>query len=470
MFTLKIVNRKLISKSNIILRSYSSNKNPMSRTWNVIKKDIPVLFGKKKDILYPEHADIVIIGGGLIGASVAYWLKTRAGEGLSIVVLEKDFTYKDYQKLGQYNQGNLKQHYSLPENLHLAQNSSEFLRNINKNLGSDVVIDYRPTGSLVLASEKYAEKLEHNVKLQNEFGFKNKLLTPETIRNKFPWINTDDIKLGCTCIESEGTYDIWELHKGLIKKSKELGATYVNAEVIGFEVEQQRDVLMEGVAPGSFKKIMRVIYQTPDKEQYTVKFAGCILAAGDKSPEVAKLAHIGTGDGLLSVSLPIQRQENKIYSIKQKTILPGLTTPSVMDTSGLWLRRNGLENNLLCGHIPIPSLKSKDMVEEEYFSSIIKPALVNRVPSCEDAEINIVGTEVYDYNTYDETGILGPHPYHNNLYIAAGFGKEGCQHAPGIGRAIAELIIDSQFVNIDLTRFGFDRFLIGEPMIESNIY
>lgn len=106
------------------------------------------------------------------------------------------FQYKEYQKLGPYIQGNLKQHYSLPENLHLAQNTAEFLRNIKENLGNDVCIDYHPTGSLVLASEKYAEKLEHNVKLQNEFGLKNELLTPETIRDKFPWINTDDIKLG----------------------------------------------------------------------------------------------------------------------------------------------------------------------------------------------------------------------------------------------------------------------------------
>lgn len=93
-----------------------------------------------------------------------------------------------------------------------------------------------------------------------------------------------------------------------MNKSKELGAIYVNAEVTGFELEQQRDVLMEGITPGSFERINRVKYQTPDNEEHYVKFAACILAAGDKSGHIARLAKIGTGDGLLTVPLPIEKR------------------------------------------------------------------------------------------------------------------------------------------------------------------
>lgn len=470
MLSLKYVCKSIKSSNNTFLRSYARHKNPLTKTWNVLKNDIPQLYKGKKEITYPEHADIVIIGGGLIGASVAYWLKTRAGEGLSVVIIEKDITYKEHQKRWQYIRANISQHYSLPENLNLAQYTAEFLRNIKENLSCDVDIEYYPTSSLVLASEKYADKLEHNVKLQHEFGLKQELLTPEVIKNKFPWINTHDVKLGCMGIESEGSYNLWSLLKGLIKRTEELGAVYVNAEVVGFELEQQRDILMEGVKPGTLKKITRVKYKTSDNEEYEIKFAGCILAAGHESAEIAKLANIGTGKGLLAVPMPIKKRENKIYSIVQKDTKMDLTTPFILDTSGLWLKRNGLENDVLCGHIPVMSIDNSNLMEEEYFSKIIKPAIENRIPSFKSAVINPVGTEICDYNTFDETGILGPHPYHNNLYIAAGFGKEGYQHAPGIGRAIAELIIDSQFVNIDLTRFGFDRFLIGEPIIEPNIY
>lgn len=73
-------------------RSYSTDvKNPFTRTWSVLSRDIPGLFGKnKKQVDLPEHADIVIIGGGFIGSAVAYWLKIKAGPGLSVVVIEQD--------------------------------------------------------------------------------------------------------------------------------------------------------------------------------------------------------------------------------------------------------------------------------------------------------------------------------------------------------------------------------------------
>lgn len=114
--------------------------------------------------------------------------------------------------------------------------------------------------------------------------------------------------LGCMAIESEGNFNSWELHKGLLNKCSELGATFVNAEVTGFELEKQQDVLMEGVAPGTFERITRVVYKTKDNEEHAIKFAVCVLAAGDNSGQLAKLARIGTGDGLLKMPLPIERR------------------------------------------------------------------------------------------------------------------------------------------------------------------
>lgn len=73
-------------------RNYSKDtKNPFTRTWSVLSKEVPVFFGlNKKEVVYPEHADVVIIGGGFIGTAVAYWLKVKAGEGLAVVVIEND--------------------------------------------------------------------------------------------------------------------------------------------------------------------------------------------------------------------------------------------------------------------------------------------------------------------------------------------------------------------------------------------
>lgn len=72
----------------------------------------------------------------------------------------------------------------------------------------------------------------------------------------------------------------------------------------------------------------------------------------------------------------------------------------------------------------------------------------------------------YEYNTFDENGIVGPHPLYNNLFIAAGFSGHGIQQSPAIGRAVAEMLLEGTFKTIDLTRFGFDRLLLDKPMYE----
>ncbi|CAH2988631.1 unnamed protein product [Chilo suppressalis] len=275
---------------------------------------------------------------------------------------------------------------------------------------------------------------------------------------------------GCTGIESEGTFNSLELLKGLVNKAQALGSVYINAEVVGFELEKQRDVLMEGVLPGSFERINKVIYKTPDNEEHSIKFAACVLAAGDNSGNIAQLAKIGTCEGLLSIPLPIEKREYNVYSIKDKAKDMGLKVPIVTDTSGLWLQRNGLDSNLLCGHVPLVTEETKDLSGEEYYANVIKPPLINRIQNCENAEVTLLTMEKQDINTFDYSGIIGPHPYHNNLYIATGFGKQGCLHAPGIGRAIAELIVDSQYSKIDLSRLCFDRILMNEPLVEFNIY
>ncbi|XP_022820540.1 FAD-dependent oxidoreductase domain-containing protein 1-like [Spodoptera litura] len=457
----------LRNKNNTGIRYYA--KNPVEKTLNIIAKDIPSYFGSKDNsILYPEHTDIVIIGGGFIGSAIAYWLKKRAADGLSVVVLEKDFSYTNAQN--SISLGTLTQHFSLPENIELAKYSVEFLRNIHVHLGHHMDIQYTPTGALTLASEEYAQKMEQNVTMLNELGIKNILLTPSEIKEKYPWINTDDVKLGCMATEAEGTFDSWALLRSLVTKSRELGANYVNGEVVGFELEKQKDVLMEGVTPGGYERLNRVIYKTEDQEEHSIKFAICVLAAGSDSGDIARMAKIGTGENILSVPLPIEERTSDIYSIQDKAVETGLRTPLVMDTTGLWLMRNGLGNDLLCGTLPLMTDDTKNVSKKEYLENVIKPSLINRFPICKNDELERFSTDKYDCNTYDNSGIIGPHSYHNNLFLATGFGKLGCQHAPGIGRAVTELIIDSQYTTIDLTRFGFDRFLVDERSIEFNVY
>lgn len=78
-------------KKVLSTRYCSNHVNPATKTWKLLTKQVPAALGVgENEFIYPEHADIVVIGGGFIGASVAYWLKTRAIHGLEVVVLDKD--------------------------------------------------------------------------------------------------------------------------------------------------------------------------------------------------------------------------------------------------------------------------------------------------------------------------------------------------------------------------------------------
>lgn len=75
----------------------------------------------------------------------------------------------------------------------------------------------------------------------------------------------------------------------------------------------------------------------------------------------------------------------------------------------------------------------------------------------------------YDYNTFDQNGIMGMHPLVNNMFFATGFSGHGLQHSPAVGRAMAELILDGGFKTLDLSAFSFKRIMTKEPILERNI-
>ncbi|KAH6945253.1 hypothetical protein HPB50_007681 [Hyalomma asiaticum] len=147
--------------------------------------------------LFPNEVDILVVGGGIMGSSIAYWLKQRAPESFTLGVLERDLTYARSSTV--LSIGGIRQQFSLPENVQLSMFSAEFLRNVKQNLSvldfDPPDIQFQPHGYLFLASEKGAEQMLKNAEMQQELGAKIELLKPDELRQQFPWINTDGIAL-----------------------------------------------------------------------------------------------------------------------------------------------------------------------------------------------------------------------------------------------------------------------------------
>ncbi|CAH0557727.1 unnamed protein product [Brassicogethes aeneus] len=461
------------------VRKCDKFENPFTRTFRVLKDD---LSRKKQQLMqpttsgvanvFPSHADIVIIGGGAVGSSIAYWLKQKTNaDALKIVVVERDPTYKECSTV--LSVGGLRQQFSLPENIQLSLYGAEFLRTLKKRFGPDAETNFTPHGYLVLASEEGAQQLMDNQKLQKELGAVNVLLTKEKLKERFPWMNVDNVELGCLGLEKEGWFDPWSLLQILKKGAKDLGTEYIHGDVVDFNFTARSDIMVEGTQQGSYEGINELIVQLPNGERKPIKFAYCILAAGGHSGEIAELAKIGLGPGMLSVPLPVQNRKRYVFNFKCPGIPPGINTPLTVDYSGAYFRRECLGGSFICGLSPPPEeepIADNLEMDHSYFDEKIWPILANRVPAFESIKVTGGWSGYYDYNCFDQNGIIGPHPYYFNMYIATGFSGHGIQQAPAVGRAVAELILDGRFQTIDLSRFSFDRLIVDKPMFEIGIY
>jgi FAD-dependent oxidoreductase domain-containing protein 1 len=438
-------------------------ENPVSRTGRILKNDlqragnwvkdkidfyrninpkqkrhsVPInaidhfIQNRESTTLFQSHCDILILGGGGIGTSIAYWLKSRANEALNVVVVEKDPTYKTAST--PLSVGGLRQQFSLVENIQMSLYGADFLRNIKEHLGDDVDVNFTPHGYLMLATEEGAETLMKNSRLQNELGARNEILTAKQLKAKFPWISTEGIAIGCHGLENEGWFDPWALLYSMKKRAIEHGAHYIHGEAVGFEFEAHKDMVVEGVAPGEYESVSRVNVKLPDGTIEPIKFGTCIIAAGADSGKIGKMARIGRGSGILSIPIPVEPRKRYVYAFDcdEKVINGGasLNTPLVVDPSGVYFRREGLSGCYIGGRSPETILKEPPIgnldVDYEYFDTDVWPHLAHRVPKFEAVKVKSGWAGHYEYNTFDENGIVGPHPYYHNLYIASGFSGHG---------------------------------------------
>ncbi|XP_032954120.1 FAD-dependent oxidoreductase domain-containing protein 1 isoform X2 [Rhinolophus ferrumequinum] len=391
--------------------------------------------------LPPERTDVVIVGGGVLGLSVAYWLKRLEKQrgAIQVLVVERDHT--DY--------------------LAVVDNPP-------------LDLQFNPSGYLLLASEKSAAMMENNVKVQRQEGAKVCLMSPEQLQNKFPWINTEGVALASYGLEGEGWFDPWCLLQGLQRKIQSMGVVFCRGEVTRFVSSSSHMETMSGEEV-TLKRIHEVHVKMDHSLEYQpVECAIVINAAGAWSGQIAELAGIGRGPPgtLQGTKLPVEPRKRYVY-LWHCPQGPGLETPLVADSSGAYFRREGLGNNYLGGCSPTEEEEPDPgnlEVDHDFFQDKVWPHLAQRVPAFENLKVRSAWAGYYDYNTFDQNGVVGPHPLVVNMYFATGFSGHGLQQAPAVGRAVAELVLEGHFQTINLSSFLFSRFYLGEKVKEHNIF
>lgn len=386
-----------------------------------------------------RKADVVIVGGGAIGASVAYFLR-QSERPPSAVVLEPDPSYA--RASTPRASGGVRRLFSGEENIRLSNFSIPFFERFAEMMavdGEPAEIGYRRGGYLFIVGEDGAAVLEGNAAIQRRLQVRLDLLTPSEIGNRFPSMRVDDLALAAHSVE-DGWLDPNSVLQGFRRKARSLGAEFLAAGAAGFEVEGRR--------------VRRVRLTSGE----SVGTDWVVNAAGAWAGEVCRMV------GMEAPISPMRRFEHYFESEHEFEPLP-----YVKDLNRLAFRPEG---SGFTGGVP-----DRDEprgfnfeVDPDYFERVVWPALAHRFPGFERTREKNVMPGLYDQNDFDGNGIVGPWTGGcENFVMAAGFSGHGLMHAPGVGRAVAELILDGYYRTIDLARLGWSRIANGEPYREWGI-
>ncbi|OWA50008.1 FAD-dependent oxidoreductase domain-containing protein 1 [Hypsibius exemplaris] len=461
-----------LSPMERIIKFVKTDTKGMWDTLRMHKTDL----GHLEDRIFPNFCDILIIGGGIMGSAVAYYMKERVPESFTIVVVEKDPSYAHAASTN--SMGTIRVQFSDELNVKAALFGAEFLRTMTEKLKMTLQISkepndilFNPQGFLFLGTQADVAQMEVNHETQMKAGAKVALLTPDLLRDRYPWMNFEDIALASYGLENEGWYDTWKLLYALKEKNMSWGIYYVHGEVVDFKFDNSYgDHYVASVGGQRFERLKDVIVVTPDRGTQVIQFAYSIIAAGHESGNVAKLTGLGAEKGLRILPLPIEKRKRYMYAFHCPDG-PRLSFPILVDPNGLFVRRHDLEGTFMCSWTPKTNEQEPDPSDpfgnEAFFRDVLWPKLAFRVPAFEKLQLLGAWATFYDYNYFDQAGVVGQHPYYHNLLFATGFSGYGIQMAPAVGKAIQDLILEKDFVHLNMDKWKFDRFVDFVPAKES---
>lgn len=420
---------------------------------------------------FPYNSDVCVLGGGLIGASIAYYLGQHCWQGSRIALIERDFEHR--LSVTGNGSGQLHGQHALPETLQLSSFSANFLRHAHQLLATpDLLVPdscYHPLGRLMVVDERYVHRLYEQQQLQQVHGVQCELVESSELAARYPWLSTSGVLVGAYCGENAGWYDTAGVTRALLARAERCGVAVKQGEVVGVKRGDSEHDGCDDLFRG--ETIDSVIVRQADGRLERASAASFVLACGANSGCVAELADIGVcGENMLGIPLPIRARKRYTYRLHIPDG-PGIDCPLLVSSTGLFLRRVGLHEQFVCSCEP-PSLHHEPdpnslHVQPEYFEEHVRPALVRLVPSADNATVLESRAHLVDHNDFDDCPIVGFHPHYTNLFIATGFGDRAAQMAPAIGRAVYESIYYHKYSSIDLTRFGFNRIVSGSQLFEA---
>lgn len=386
--------------------------------------------------------DVVIIGGGVMGSSAAFWL-TRLSPGLRVLVLERDPGWT--RAATALSVASIRQQFSLAVNVRISRFGIGFLRDFQNQVGSAGGVSplgLRENGYLFLTGDPAAAaQMRDLASMQRHEGAATEVLGPGEIGARFPWLDVSDLVAGSFGPRDEGWFDNMGLLGGFRQAAQAQGARFVRGEATGLRLASGRVAAVE-TADGA-----------------ALSCGAAICAAGTRAAQVLRWA---------GLPLPVEPRKRTVFVVDAPNACHP-DAPMVIER-GYYMRPE--HRHWIAATVPeSDSPCDADDFEPDLhlFDEVIWPQVFHRVPGFDAAKVLRHWVGHYDYNTLDQNAILGPHPALANLFLMSGFSGHGLQQAPAVGRGIAEHVLTGDWQSLDLDDLSVERIITGRAMRETAI-
>jgi glycine/D-amino acid oxidase-like deaminating enzyme len=389
-----------------------------------------------------DRWDVVIAGGGIMGVSAAFWL-TKAGAGRVCVVEPDPGLTRSSTAL---SVASIRLQFSNPVNVRISAFGIGFLKTIRDYIdleGFPERVHVQENGYLFLAGTAgAAARMADLAAMQQAEGAATRLLTPDEIAARFPYLATDDITRGSWGPRDEGWFDNMGLHDILRRAAQAQGAAFLKDRVTALERSGDR-------------------------------ITGAVLASGARLDCGAVINASGTAAASLLRSIgedvPVEPRKRTVFVVDAPKARHA-DAPLLIDHQGYYARPEG--RHWLTATVPQDDgpADSQDFEPDWHlFEDVIWEMLWRRMPDFDEARVVRAWAGHYAFNTLDQNAIVGRWPSCRNLILMNGFSGHGLQQAPAMGRAVAELIVDGGYRTLDLGDLGPERILSGTPFLEKAI-
>jgi sarcosine oxidase, subunit beta len=383
-----------------------------------------------------QTAEVVIIGGGIVGSSIAYHLTASGCK--DVLVIERE-TAQGKGSTGK-SMGGVRAQFSTPVNIQMSLYSIPFYAGFDDRLGYPA--GYRPQGYLFCAtSQKHLDYLQTNYRKQIAMGLKDvRLVSAAEIRNLFPQLRSDDIVGGSFC-STDGFVDPYSVMIGFMSWAADHGATlWKHTQVTGIRSDHKGIVEVETT-------------------RGTVSTRKVVNAAGPWASQIARMANL---------DLPVEPLRRMLVPTEPFDQFPH-TAPMIIDMSnGFHFRPEGL-GFLLAWNNPAETYGFKTDFEPSFIEEILTRA-AGRVPIFETLAVNPKRAWAGLYEmTPDHHPILGEAPGVPGFFLANGFSGHGVMHAPATGKILSDLILNGKTDLVDVSLLSLSRFAEGRMIEETAV-